>query len=280
MLNNDATTPLTNQPKDDKGKKGDGCWHACIHTRHLKSWFCFVLWWGVLALGLIFYSYFIWVWIVAILITLVEAYFSDTRQYLNNSVKTIINLYTKLNELKSERPSLTLQAECYHYETRTRTVYYTDSNGNRQSRIETYQERVTTHRASQSYGFKSWKDTSPPFNKYKLNEYELTKLQLTKSWNCANKETSDNYNLVFKQFKENNKRDAYQNYSTELRISGYNDKFLAGLRDESIPKCLKAKWFWVFTFVGLSPFYRLWVSSSVGQKRYPIRKDISILETC
>lgn len=76
---------------------------------------------------------------------LIESYFSSTRKYLTNSVEGIVNLYDELERLQKSAPSIIFNAECYHFETRTRTVYYQDANGNTQSRIETYQERVLLH---------------------------------------------------------------------------------------------------------------------------------------
>ena len=57
----------------------------------------------------------------------------------------IIYLSTLFQDLRKAQPGVLWMVTCYHYETRTRTVYYTDSNGNRKSRIETYQEKVVTY---------------------------------------------------------------------------------------------------------------------------------------
>ena len=51
--------------------------------------------------------------------------------------------------LRRAQPVIMWFVECYHYETRTRTVYYTDANGNQTSRLETYQEMVVTHSESE-----------------------------------------------------------------------------------------------------------------------------------
>mmetsp|Transcript_15948 Transcript_15948/g.13507 ORF Transcript_15948/g.13507 Transcript_15948/m.13507 type:complete len:138 (-) Transcript_15948:559-972(-) len=60
---------------------------------------------------------------------LIECCFSGTKSYLKNP-QDIVIFDEYITNVKEAAPSLSFQIECYHFETRTRTVYYTDANGN------------------------------------------------------------------------------------------------------------------------------------------------------
>ena len=67
---------------------------------------------------------------------------------------------TEVYEASQEHPSVTISGEAYHYETRHRTV--TDSEGH--SRTETYQEKVTTATASESFQYEDVRVVGEVFN--------------------------------------------------------------------------------------------------------------------
>ncbi len=46
--------------------------------------------------------------------------------------------------LKAAGPKIGTRIECYHYEKRTRKVSFTDSDGHRDTKEETYEEKVVT----------------------------------------------------------------------------------------------------------------------------------------
>ena len=77
-------------------------------------------------------------------IVLVESAFSHELDYLKNIMEdeTALSYIQRMREVP---PRINMVVECYDYETRTRLVNYTDSNGNQQSRIETYTEKVVTY---------------------------------------------------------------------------------------------------------------------------------------
>ena len=61
-----------------------------------------------------------------------------------------------LAKLMATAPVFVMNVECYHYETRTRVV----SNGNGGTRVETYQVKVVTWRATDNIRYGSWMDRS------------------------------------------------------------------------------------------------------------------------
>ena len=45
------------------------------------------------------------------------------------SIKSLEEFKEYMSTMHAQRPEISMSVECYHYETRYRTVYYTDSNG-------------------------------------------------------------------------------------------------------------------------------------------------------
>ena len=76
-----------------------------------------------------------------------------------------------------------MYVECYHYETRSRQVSYTDSNGNTRYRTEYYQEKVITHRATGWIEYDYWLDRSTSV--MGLGMHRLVKMELSKSYQYA-----------------------------------------------------------------------------------------------
>ncbi|KAL9964272.1 hypothetical protein ACROYT_G027890 [Oculina patagonica] len=76
-------------------------------------------------------------------IVFIESCFSHELDYLKN-IMADETAWGYIQRMQKVPPRINMFVECYHYETRTRVVYYTDANGNQQSRTETYTEKVVT----------------------------------------------------------------------------------------------------------------------------------------
>lgn len=88
-----------------------------------------------------------------------ESFFSREHDYLQNIMQDE-TAWGYIQRMHQVAPQITMVVECYHYETRTRVVYYTDANGNTQSRTETYIERVVTFVDRDEFSFGCWVDVS------------------------------------------------------------------------------------------------------------------------
>ena len=82
---------------------------------------------------------------ISYLFIVIESGFSQDLNYLNNFSQDE-TAWQYIQSLHRIPPKIHMFVQCYHYETRTRDVSYTDSYGNRQTRARTeqYTERVTT----------------------------------------------------------------------------------------------------------------------------------------
>ena len=116
------------------------------------------------------------------LIFLVEHTYSKEYQYLEN-LGNVSNSANIVRNLRSSDPVITFHVQCYHYETRYRTVtdYHTDDDGNTrtETRIESYEERVNTHSANEIYHYDHHEDISSD-NLDGINSEGVTRIRLTK----------------------------------------------------------------------------------------------------
>ena len=97
------------------------------------------------------------------LILLIEHAFCDEYEYLKN-LGDVSNSANIVRNLRSSQPRINFHVQCYHYETRYRTIRETKRDAEGRSRTETrtesYQERVNTHRANEMYHYDRCEDIS------------------------------------------------------------------------------------------------------------------------
>ena len=101
---------------------------------------------------------------------------SASAQYIHN-MQDFVECLNNIDKAIKSPPEIYWHIECYHWETRTRTV--TDSEGN--TRTETYQEKVVTHVANTKFRIKEWMDESAPIaSLFYLQAMMLTRLHTNK----------------------------------------------------------------------------------------------------
>ena len=89
----------------------------------------------------------------------IESIFSHELDYLRNIMKDE-TAWGYIQKMHQVAPRIGMVVECYHFEMRTRDVYYKDANGNPQFRTETYTEKVVTFEDHDEFSFGSWVDIS------------------------------------------------------------------------------------------------------------------------
>ena len=116
---------------------------------------------------------------------LIENVFSKEWQYLEN-LGDASNSANIIRNLRSTKPIIIFRVQCYHYETRYRTVTdtKTDDQGRTytETRTESYQERVNTHRANEEYHYDHHEDKSSD-NLDGIKCEGVTRIHLTKGSN-------------------------------------------------------------------------------------------------
>ena len=78
------------------------------------------------------------------LIILIESWISRERELITklDKTKTILSY---IQDLKNAAPKITWEVECFHYETKKKTIPYINSDGDTFLREECFKEKVTTH---------------------------------------------------------------------------------------------------------------------------------------
>ena len=143
---------------------------------------------------------------------------SSTCRYVSN-IKSDSSSERFIANLQSQHPQFRMYVECYHYETRTRRVSYTDGNGNTRYRTETYRERVVTHRATGWIQYDHWLDRSTSV--CGLGLHRLVKMELSKSYEYADEATALEFNRQRHNFRAANNFDVHQDYSESYIVGGY-----------------------------------------------------------
>ena len=182
-----------------------------------------------------------------------------------------------IEKMKSAEPIITFHIECYHYETRYRTV--TDSNGN--SRRESYQEKVTTHRAEEVYQYRTCRELSEFDEISGFNGFKFTRLECRKDWQCANQVTQNDFDYKKDAFYVRNSRDTHQSKYETMELPGFPNtiKNRKEMLIESQPgssKYISGNWYMLFMLLGCSACYRLHFNTMTQRKKHTFIKEISI----
>lgn len=206
--------------------------------------------------------------IIFYILFIVEVCFSSTRKYLGN-ISTTESTMDYMRRLYQTPPTLSIHMSCFHTETRTRLVSYRDSSGNYQSRTETYTVTVTTWTGSEPVNLARWQDGSVRLQYEDIEEYQITKVKLSKSY-----QGDELFELQKSNFINRNKhRDVSHHYSVKYDIVGYKTHVLTFVDLNKKSEYLSHTWF-VIAHVSILPAlpYRIWVSSITGKVKPNVHK--------
>lgn len=196
---------------------------------------------------------------------------SAERQYLS-SVMLDVSVADYVDKLKRTDPQRVMMIECYHWETRTRTVYYTDANGNTQSRTETYQEMVVTYTEQKIFPIGCAVDISSPDGPV-FNIYKVTRLKLTPDIQCGDDETLNKFNKMRDQMiEENEHRDVHINFTYDDVIDGFQKRICAYSDGKYKPFWMNSVFFWIATILGFTWVFRMFFNWKTNKVEYTIKK--------
>jgi len=202
----------------------------------------------------------------------IECCCSGSQKYLMNDMETL-QYEGYMQQIKSSAPLIGTRIECYHYEIRTRTVYYTDSNGNSRSRTETYTERVTTYTGTSYWDYKSWEDTTGEI--VGVLGGELVKLEVVKSYEFGNYESARRFEEHRSDYISSNRyRDDHMDDYPVFEIPGHKQKVLVSNKGVHKPCCMDVGIFWMFSLILLSWPYRMWFEFLTERKKISLRKVV------
>jgi len=216
----------------------------------------------------------LWVWIsvISYLVYWIECCCSGSQKYLLNDMEAT-GYEQFIQKIKASAPQIGTAIECYHYETRTRTVYSTDSDGKETSHEETYTEKVTTYRGREYFNYKSWVDTTGEV--VGVIGGDLIKLEVKKMYvfdSAASQLKFENHRRNY--IDSNRYRDDHIDSSDIFEIPGHLPKVLVQNKGTVRPCCLEIGWFWIWSFFLLSWPYRMWFEKLSDTKRIILSKMV------
>jgi len=172
-------------------------------------------------------------------------------------------------------PLIGFWCECYHYETRYRTVEYTDSQGNRQTRTESYEEKVVTHTESEYFRFNHFDDISGNVTTDIL-VFLATKVKFSKGWVFGDDRTRYMYEAQKSNFINRNKfRDSHFSSLDLFTIDGFVERKLCLVELSKRSNVMSYKHYLLFSLLLLCSWpYRLWLEKKTVRSRYHFEKRI------
>ena len=206
-------------------------------------------------------------------IVLIESCFSHELDYLKNIMEdeTAWGYIQRMHEVP---PRINMVVECYHYETHTRVVYYTDANGNQQSRTETYTEKVVTFVDQDEFSFGSWVDVSKR-EMPALSAVALTRVKIDPSILFGDQETTADYERQVAEMLERNRhRDVYTDYSCSKEIPGLKKRISAYVDLRVKPFWIRPLFFWLATLLQMTWPYRWLFRAKTAKSYYALKKKM------
>ena len=210
------------------------------------------------------------------ILVLIESFLSNEKEYVDEPIAHN-DVIPYINSIIQTKPTISTYVECYHYETRTRTVYYTDSNGNSQSRVETYQEFVLTWSGSQEYQYTSWKDNSDVTEIPTFHATKMTRLKLKKDVDFDDDETRNDYDRSENEFIEANRhRDVLIHATKQIFITDLKERLMVYGRNKMKPWWMNKCCYWLAVVLFMTWPYRLLLKRASGKEEYKFVKRVSV----
>ena len=203
----------------------------------------------------------------------IESIFSHELDYLRNIMQDE-TAWGYIQNMQQVAPRIFMVVECYHFETRTRVVHYTDANGNTQSRTETYTVRVVTFVDYDEFSFGSWVDVSKR-EMPALSTVSLTRVRIDPQVQFGDQETADDYERQAAVMIERNRhRDAFTDFSSSGEIPGLKKRFSAYVDLRVKPWWIRPLFFWLATLLQMSWPYRWLFRARTSKCYYALKKKL------
>ena len=205
--------------------------------------------------------------------TFIESIFSHELDYLRNIIQDE-TAWGYIQKMHQVAPRIGMVVECYHFETRSRVVYYTDANGNRQSRTETYTQRVVTFVDHDEFSFGSWVDVSTR-EMPELSTVSLTRVRIDPYVLFGDQETADDYERQATAMIERNRgRDTFTDFSASREIPGLKKRISAYVDLRVKPWWIRPLFFWLATLLQMTWPYRWLFRAKTSKSNYALKKKL------
>jgi len=178
--------------------------------------------------------------------------------------------------MKNRNPNITIEAVCYHYYTvHSQETIVKKENG--QDKVEvrntTRQEKIITHRDSESIQYKSCREVSENFF---VGKFPITQLYFKV---ISDYENGESQMRILEQknnfFNRNRNRDMYMDNHENLHLEGFTSKMLLFNDKVEQAPLLSSKIYIVATFIMLNWPYQIWFDSTCAYKSFTFIKRLT-----
>ena len=203
----------------------------------------------------------------------IESIFSHELDNLRNIMQDE-TAWGYIQKMHQVAPRIGMVVECYHFEKRTRVVYYTNAYSYTQSHTETYTERVVTFVDHDEFLFGSWVDVSER-EMPALSTVSLTRVRIDPYVLFGDQETADDYERQAAAMMERNRhRDAFTDFSASREIPGLKKRFSAYVDLRVKPWWIRPLFFWLATLFLMSWPYRWLFRAKTSKSYYALKKKL------
>ena len=203
----------------------------------------------------------------------IESIFSHELDNLRNIMQDE-TAWGYIQKMHQVAPRIGMVVECYHFEKRTRVVYYTNAYSYTQSHTETYTERVVTFVDHDEFLFGSWVDVSER-EMPALSTVSLTRVRIDPYVLFGDQETADDYERQAAAMMERNRhRDAFTDFSASREIPGLKKRFSAYVDLRVKPWWIRPLFFWLATLFQMSWPYRWLFRAKTSKSYYALKKKL------
>ena len=210
---------------------------------------------------------------VSPVIVLVESFSSLELDYLRNIVEDE-TVWGYIQRMREVPPKIDMMVKCYHNETITRLVSYTDANGNQQSRYENYIVKEVTFVDHDEFSFGSWVDVSTR-EMPALGTVALARIKIDPSILFGDQETADDYERQVAEMLERNRhRDVFIDYSCSKEIPGMKKRISAYVDLRVKPFWIRPLFFWLATLLQMTWPYRWLFRAKTAKSYYALKKKM------
>ena len=227
------------------------------------------------------YDYWVQVPITALMaVSLIAFFFSQPFRFLKNSVSEQEALQY-IESLISSPPYIKFTVHAYHYETRFRIVQdtRTDSRGNTQTttRVEPYQQIVTTLDRHFFYEINYWRDVTDTKRLLAFQQSDIVKIKITPSIEALDNASQNHYNSFFSRLKDKYANvDTCVDWSVHRGINKMQSDVLLSHRDISRkPLFINALACFLFSLTPFGWTYSLWLDTIASVFEATICKEYS-----
>jgi len=210
------------------------------------------------------------IFLVGYVIYLIECFVSKTMRYLRN-IETPQDIKVHADLMRCAAPIFWWSIQCYHNV--TELVYDAQQKS---SRSQT--RRVNTHFARGYFQYDTFMDKSLLLPN--LQSYFVTRLDFKVNPVHGDVHTHNEYTRQMEYFKCVNIRDSHYDFRSGAELPGMRKQMLCEAEPGARPMFMSLKWFIIFSFLGLSLFYRFWMDSKTGKcVYYSKKKFIAVLKS-